>query len=328
MGFNIPPTLNVQWQDFSVHLKGTLHDMLKTEEFTDVTLVCEDQRELQAHKVILSACSSVFRRMLQGRNNPNSIIFLKGISHLNLELILQFIYNGETAFPQTNLETFLDVARSLNIKELSDVGVNNSHSIDQGVTRDFVGNEENPLDFNKRLVKEEEPVNDFKTTAKEALNVTHSQSPQYFCDVCNYPFVKKGSLAKHAKDVHGKPSIYACKKSQCTYVSTERSTLKSHLDSHESQNNSKTTEVERREVKSAESNNVKAEQKTTKAETKKMFACFLCMYKTEDKNDLRNHSLAEHRNDFPIPLPASLPSNDNLSNENNTTAETQENKDL
>ena len=81
------PNLNVQWQDFSIHLKGTLHEMLKTEEFTDVTLVCDDQKEFKAHKVILSACSSIFRKMLQGRSNPNSIIFLKGVTHMNLVLI-------------------------------------------------------------------------------------------------------------------------------------------------------------------------------------------------------------------------------------------------
>ena len=313
--------LNVQWQDFSVHLKGTLHDMLNTGEFTDVTLVCDDLTELRAHKVILSACSSIFRRMLQGRNNPNSIIFLKGISHINLELILQFIYNGETAFPQANLETFLDVARSLNIKELSDIGVNSQTIEPDGIplTKEFFGNKDN---FNDDSVKEENP-NNFIGANTSLLNVTHPA--QYYCDVCTNPFFKKADLAKHAKDVHGKPSIYACKKNNCNYVSTERSTLKSHIDSHENKAVSKTTKIERKEDKKAESTVVKAEHKAPK----KMFACFLCMYKCDTKVELRNHSLAEHKNDFPIPLPASLPTNEKPSNDsslsdNNTSAETQE----
>jgi len=61
------------------------------------------------------------------------------------------------------------------------------------------------------------------------------------------------------------------------------------------------------------------EQKMIKSEQKKMFACFLCMYKTEDKNDLAKHTLAEHQKDFPCPLPASLPSNSNSSNANPST---------
>ena len=299
--------LNVQWQDFSFHLKGTLHDMLKTEEFTDVTLVCDDLKELRAHKVILSACSSVFRQMLQGRNNPNSIVFLKGVSQINMDLILQFIYNGETAFPQDNLETFLDVARSLNIKELSDVGVNSKplEPDDIPISKDFMGTD----NYNDNVVKEEIPTN-YIGANDSLLNMTLPATALYFCDVCNKSFVKKADIAKHAKEVHDKPSIYACKKNNCNYVSTERSTLKSHLEAHESQSITKTTNIERKEQKKAESTIVKAEKKPLK----KMFACFLCMYKTEDKNDLRNHSVAEHKNDFPN-LQASLPTNDKPSNE-------------
>ena len=313
------PNLNVQWQDFSIHLKGTLHEMLKTEEFTDVTLVCDDQKEFKAHKVILSACSSVFRKMLQGRSNPNSIIFLKGVTHMNLDLILQFIYNGETALPQTNLETFLDVARSLHIKELSDVGMNSQTIELDGVpvTKEYTGKDNNPVDVKEGLVKEEEePNNQLDKTVEETLDVTPSPLAKYFCDVCNYPFFKKAILAKHAKDVHGKPSIYACKRDDCSYVSTERSTLKHHLESHLS---SKPSMTEKEESKMAESKVVKFEQKMIKSEQKKMFACFLCMYKTEDKNDLAKHTLAEHQKDFPCPLPASLPSNSNSSNANPST---------
>jgi len=45
---------------------GTMLDsMRKSSCFTDVTLVCEDLRQIQAHKVVLSACSAVFKRMLE-----------------------------------------------------------------------------------------------------------------------------------------------------------------------------------------------------------------------------------------------------------------------
>ena len=311
--------LNVQWHDFSFHLKGTLHDMLKTGDFTDVTLVCDDQRELQAHKVILSACSSVFRQMLHGRSNPNPIVFLKGVSHVNLDLILQFIYNGETAFPQTNLETFLDTARSLNIKELSDIGVNDQ-MIEVDGSKELTG--DNCVDVKENLVKEE-PSFDTDAAVMDSNIVTHPPSLKYFCDVCNYPYVKKGSLAKHAKDVHGKQAIYACKRDKCNYVSTERSSLKEHLNSHKKQFTSKITKTEMKQSKKAANNVEQLEQKMTKVNHKKLFACFLCMYKSEDKNDLTNHTLAEHRKDleskvrkdFPIPSPSSTPTSNFSSNE-------------
>jgi len=103
-------------------------------------------------------------------------------------------------------------------------------------------------------------------------------------------------------------------------VSTEKSTLKNHLKSHETKPDSKIMEDERKEPKKA----VKFESKVLKGDQKKMFACFLCMHKSEDKKALTKHTLEEHKNSFPIPLPASiLPQNDNLSNDNIDSGETQ-----
>ena len=53
------------WNTYSDHLREMLHQMKKSNEFTDVTLVCDDMRQFQAHKVVLSACSSVFKRTPQ-----------------------------------------------------------------------------------------------------------------------------------------------------------------------------------------------------------------------------------------------------------------------
>ena len=50
---------NLNWHAYSDHLRVMLHEMMKSNELTDVTLVCDDKRQFKAHKIILSACSSV-----------------------------------------------------------------------------------------------------------------------------------------------------------------------------------------------------------------------------------------------------------------------------
>ena len=74
-------------------------------EFTDVTLITDDQHQYKVHKLILSINSSVFSKIFT--SNPLSTsVFLTGISHVELEKILQFIYLGEVSFPHEQKDEF------------------------------------------------------------------------------------------------------------------------------------------------------------------------------------------------------------------------------
>ena len=50
----------IQWNDFEANLSTAFRDMKDEKDFTDVTLVCADQ-QVEAHKVILAACSPFFK---------------------------------------------------------------------------------------------------------------------------------------------------------------------------------------------------------------------------------------------------------------------------
>ena len=75
----------VSWHTFHDHLQLTLQNLLNSDCFADVTLVCEDKKQYKAHKLILSACSSMFKSIINDFSSNNSVIFLKGIKgHLHL----------------------------------------------------------------------------------------------------------------------------------------------------------------------------------------------------------------------------------------------------
>ena len=59
---------NLNWHTYSDHLREMLHEMMKSNELTDVTLVCDDKRQFKAHKIVLSACSYIFERNSTSRN--------------------------------------------------------------------------------------------------------------------------------------------------------------------------------------------------------------------------------------------------------------------
>ena len=110
---------NLSWQTYSDHLHEMLHKMLKTNELTDVTLVCDDKRQIKAHKIVLSACSPVFKGIINDIPQNNSVIYLRGIQHQEMESILEFMYLGVATFYQERMNEFLNVAKNLEIKEVS-----------------------------------------------------------------------------------------------------------------------------------------------------------------------------------------------------------------
>ncbi len=58
----------LRWNNHSESIVSEFEILLGQEDFVDVTLSC-DKRSLKAHKVVLSACSAYFRRLLKVTNS-------------------------------------------------------------------------------------------------------------------------------------------------------------------------------------------------------------------------------------------------------------------
>ena len=110
----------LRWHSYSDHLREALNEMMLSSEFADVTLVTDDKQQIRAHRNILSACSPVFKNILElDSNNTNPVIYLRGIQHSEMESIIQFIYLGEAKFYKERMSEFLNVSKDLEIKNLS-----------------------------------------------------------------------------------------------------------------------------------------------------------------------------------------------------------------
>ncbi len=111
----------LQWDSHTAHVRSLLQDLMITNKFSDVTLVCGDQTMLRAHRNILSAGSSVlkdiflFEDKVQIGGNQ-SVIHLSGINYAVMQAILEYIYLGETAVPVDRTNAFLLAAKSLGVK--------------------------------------------------------------------------------------------------------------------------------------------------------------------------------------------------------------------
>jgi len=109
----------LKWNDFySNALK--LFEVFRNEEYLhDVTLVCDDQYQVTAHKLALSSSSEYFKNIFKNSRISNPFLCLDGVSSSDLNNILDYIYNGEVQIYQEHLDRFLTVAERFKLKGLN-----------------------------------------------------------------------------------------------------------------------------------------------------------------------------------------------------------------
>ena len=108
----------LRWNDFETNISGAFRELRDDKDFFDVTIACDDD-QLQAHKMILSACSPFFRSILRRNPHQHPLLYLKGVKYSDLQSILNFMYMGEVNVAQEELNSFLSVAEDLKVKGLT-----------------------------------------------------------------------------------------------------------------------------------------------------------------------------------------------------------------
>eukprot|EP00092_Neocalanus_flemingeri_P006803 GFUD01007346.1.p1 GENE.GFUD01007346.1~~GFUD01007346.1.p1 ORF type:complete len:314 (-),score=94.65 GFUD01007346.1:29-970(-) len=111
----------LRWNDFENNISIAFRELRDDKDFFDVTFVCDDN-QVQAHKVILSACSPFFRSVLKKNPHQHPLLFLRGVKYEEILSILNFMYHGQVSVAQEELNSFLAVAEDLQVKGLTATG--------------------------------------------------------------------------------------------------------------------------------------------------------------------------------------------------------------
>ena len=115
----------LRWNDFESNISLAFQNIRDEKDFFDITLSC-GQKQIQAHKLILSACSPFFRSVLKQNPHQHPLLYLKGVEFSDLQSVLNFMYHGEVNIAQEDLNSFLSVDEDLQVKGLTQ---NNSSAI-------------------------------------------------------------------------------------------------------------------------------------------------------------------------------------------------------
>jgi len=124
--------LCLKWNEFQENIHQTFGSLRNSREFADVTLVCEDGQQMEAHKVILASSSPFFQKMLERLKHPHPLIYMRGLTPEDLVAMLDFLYYGEANVLQEKVENFLLITDDLQIKGLTgNVKDDDKNQVDQ-----------------------------------------------------------------------------------------------------------------------------------------------------------------------------------------------------
>ena len=162
----------------------------------DVTLVTEDGIERESHRILLAAISPFLKDLMLNTKEDNVSIYLDGIGHKYLDLILTILNTG-TVYPNNADETleFMNICLSL--------GINNMNL------------------FNAEQI-EETPVKIVKETAMDG---NEESLKKLKCVHCDRHFRLRSNLSHHIKGIHEKVR-YPC--NFCKKQFYDKRSLKNH----------------------------------------------------------------------------------------------------
>ena len=119
--------LILAWDNFELSTLNTLKDQFNNKNFTDITLVTNDNQQINAHMAILISASEVFQNCIPKQCCLNPFIVLIDLPYKYLKLVMQFIYTGKCVVKEEDILEVLDTGKVLGVNCLiTDLTIENN----------------------------------------------------------------------------------------------------------------------------------------------------------------------------------------------------------
>ena len=250
----------LEWKVYESTTKSTFRNLYTDEAFADVTLACEGNKKVLAHRVVLSACSDFFKQILQMHPNPHPLIYLQGINTQDLILLKMFMYLGKATVENENMTSFISAAKLFLNKE-SKMEIN-APEITTKTTKD-VSKSECVETLSEQVEEEFNDMHMIPGQITHEKDILKSSNLKCFeklqCDQCDWNTLDRDKLSKHYRDQHG-PELCCAK---CKFKTRRNYMLINH--------------------DKAKHQNIK-------------FYCDICGLEFSTKDMVRSHKTKNHRN--------------------------------
>ena len=216
----------LKWNDYQSNWNKSLSQLRKDTNLSDVTLISDDKVQFKAHQVILSSCSNMFNFILKENNNPNPLLYLGGVSSVNLGYILDYIYDGEVNLFQEQLDSFLESSQKLEIEGL----------IGQEGVEGVAALEETYMIENTNYQEEKSNPQEAKSLArmndnKEAITRQYVRPANIDASKIDVTSFTPEEIDKKRNELYQKvDGVWTCM--ACDYTSTQKANMSRHVEKH------------------------------------------------------------------------------------------------
>ena len=236
----MPERLSISWDEYQSNIVKCFKSLRSEDDLFDVTLVSDDQKQVTAHKLVLSASSEYFKSIFKRNKHSHPFICLSGVRAQDVQNILDFIYNGEVQLLQDDLHKFMEVAQRFKLEGLitepkvpDELESKKSYSIKTELSEDIVekghmakitknsqvnsivSDNFNSLNELNEIVKEEMTRDEdgmwkCKRCPKVSRNIshikdhveTHIEGISFSCNLCDKSYKTRDTLRSHNYKKH------------------------------------------------------------------------------------------------------------------------------
>ena len=183
--------------------------LFKDQDFTDVSLVCGDGRQVSCHRAVLAAASPFLRQLLYETLNQATFLFLGvNVGLKEVEALMELVYLGKVSLLEARLPAFKALARELGLDNgmlyEDEVGDRSEFSTGLEVDSSPVekdNQQSSSVTFKKRAKCPQCGTEvSYKSLSRHILrNHTGGDSLKVACEQCEKVFKHKSHLMKHMK---------------------------------------------------------------------------------------------------------------------------------
>ena len=294
---------SVEQDSFDTNIKKCLRNLYATSKYSDITIVCDDNKVLKSHKFILCEYSQVFKSILSGADMNNPIIIIKDASYNHLNSLFEFLYTGETAVSQSDIKDINKLANEFQVNDWLTV-FKASETIDKKVTGETTKSNINSL---KKMTKEMQTngVNHFKLKEEKGTSSGEQENTEvtlaldntekdksYKCKRCFGLFEDDKKLMSH---------MFVCSEfvcCRCNHKAKSYSALKEHTIEEHKHSLQQCTECDALVNKSYILRHIR------EVHEQQLRKCKLCDYTHKNYNKIKLHEQLIH-NDADVTYPCS-----------------------
>ena len=228
--------LCLSFNNFDANIREYFRLLREDQKLFDATLVTDDGQHIKAHKIILSAGSNFFSDIFTKHNNSDVLIYLKGISSVQLQPVIDFIYNGEVFIEEEAIKEFIDSGQELQVRGIDGelTGISNNRPEEEEIHKIENKEHDNSVLNLGPQATDLEPTLEVNVNTYDELDLQIKQMMEkdenlWKCTKCGKTSRQKQVIRQHA-ETHIEGMSHACH--LCTKTFTNRNTMKVHISNN------------------------------------------------------------------------------------------------